>query len=278
MTTPGTTPGKREDSAPAKVHRGMRPAGELPGPGGRSVTSRVLSVLDAFSGERRRMSLSDISRRTAMPLTTAYRLVSELVAWGALERDRDGRYQIGLRLWEVAALAPRGPGLREAAMPFLEDLYEATHQHVQLAVLDGADVVVLERISGRGSVGVRGRVGGRLPAHATGVGLVLLAYAPPEAQERYLAGPLVALTERTVADPGRLRAVLAGVRRDGYAISDRQVQLDAVSVAAPVRDAAEGVVAALSVVVRAGDPQPGVLVPPVVAAARGVSRRLSSRA
>ncbi|SEH00733.1 DNA-binding transcriptional regulator, IclR family [Nonomuraea solani] len=254
---------------------------EMPGPvpaqgGGRSVASRVLSVLGAFSSERRRMSLSDISRRTEMPLTTAHRLVSELVSWGALERDRDGRYQIGLHLWEVAALAPRGLGLREAAMPYLEDLYEVSRQHVQLAVLDGAEVLYLERISSRDAVGVLSRVGGRFPAHATGVGLVLLAYAPPQAQERYLAGPLASFTARTVTDPARLRSVLAEVRRDGYVISDRQVTLDAVSVAAPVRDASDEVVAALSVVVRHGDPQPGALVPAVVTAARGLSRWLRS--
>ncbi|TMR32173.1 hypothetical protein ETD85_23655 [Nonomuraea zeae] len=159
-------------------------------------------------------------------------------------------------------------------MPFLEDLYEATHQHVQLAVLDGPDVLYLERISSRDAVGVHGRVGGRVPAHATGVGLVLLAYAPPAEQERYLAGPLATFTDRTIADSGRLRWALAEVRRDGYVISDRQVTLDAVSVAAPVRDAADEVVAALSVVVRLGDPRPGALVPPVVSAARGLSRRL----
>ncbi|GAA3620769.1 IclR family transcriptional regulator [Nonomuraea rosea] len=260
----------------AAIHRGVRTRDTAKEPAGRTVTSRVLSVLSAFSGERRRLSLSEISRRAGMPLTTAHRLVSELMAWGALERDRDGRYQIGLRLWEVAALAPRGLGLREAAMPFLEDLYEATRQHVQLAVLDGPDVLYLERISSRDAVGVHSRVGGRFPAHATGVGLVLLAHAPPDAQERYLAGPLATFTDRTIADPGRLRWALADVRRNGYVISDRQVTLDAVSVAAPVRDAADEVVAALSVVVRLGDPRPVALVPPVVAAARGLSRWLLS--
>lgn len=238
----------------------------------RTVTSRVLSVLDAFSGGHRRLSLSEISARTGLPLTTTHRLVGELAAWGALERDRQGRYAIGLRLWEVAALAPRGVGLREIAMPFLEDLYEATHQNVQLAVLDGLDVVYVERISGRQAVGVLSRVGGRWPAHATGVGLVLLAHAPREEQERYLAAPLASFTELTITDPAQLRRVLAEVRRTGFAISDRQVTLDAVSVAAPVRGADGVVVAALSVVVGADGPPINTLIPAVVAAARGISR------
>jgi DNA-binding IclR family transcriptional regulator len=239
-----------------------------------SVTGRVLRVLDAFTAEHPDLSLSEISRRTGLPLTTAHRLVAELAAWGALERDDHGRYRIGLRLWEVAALAPRGLGLREIAMPFLEDLYEATHENVQLAVLDGTDVVYLERISGRDAVSVRTRVGGRWPAHATGVGLVLLAYATSDVQERYLAGTLTAFTEKTIADPVRLRRALAEVRRRGFAVSDGQVTLDALSVAAPVRGTENIVVAALSLVVRAGTGGSVTLAPALLTAALGISRAL----
>jgi DNA-binding IclR family transcriptional regulator len=163
-------------------------------------------------------------------------------------------------------------GLRELAMPFLEDLYEATHQNVQLAVLDGLDVVYVERISARGAVGVRSRVGGRWPAHTTGVGLVLLAHAPPRVQEDYLAGPLAGFTDLTITDPVVLRRVLADVRRTGHAVSDRQVTMDAVSVAAPVRGGGGAVVAALSVVVGTDGPPATSLVPAVVTAARGLSR------
>jgi len=239
-----------------------------------SVTSRVLRVLDAFSAEHPDLSLSEIGRRTGLPLATVHRLVGELVTWGALERDGRGRYCVGLRLWEVAALAPRGLGLRDIAMPFLEDLYEATHENVQLAVLDGTDVVYLERISGRNAVPVLTRVGGRWPAHATGVGLVLLAYAPVEAQERYLAGPLAVFTGKTIADPARLRRALAEVRHRGFAVSDGQVTLDALSVAAPIRGSGNDVVAALSIVVRRGTTEPATLAPAVRTAALGISRAL----
>jgi DNA-binding IclR family transcriptional regulator len=241
---------------------------------GRSVTSRVFSVLDAFHDGRIHLSLSEISRRAGMPMATAHRLIRELVVWGALERDEHGRYQIGLRLWEVAALAPRGPGLREVAMPHVEELFEATRQHVQLAVLDGPDVVYVERRSARGAVRLLGRVGGRRPAHTTGVGLVLLAFAPGEAQQAYLARPLVGFTDRTIVDPDRLRRVLADVRRTGIAISDRQVSLDTMSVAAPIRNPDGQVVAALSVVARAPGTQPGALVTPVLASAQAISRSL----
>ena len=201
-------------------------------------------------------------------------MVAELLAWGGLERDPDGRLRIGLRLWEVGALAPRGLGLREAALPFMEDLYEVTHQNVQLAVRDDTELVFVERIAGRDAVPVQTQVGGRFALPPTGVGLVLLAYAPAEVQERVLAAPLRRYTAHTVTDPRQLRRVLAEVRRTGVAVSDRQVTTDAVSVAAPVT-AGDEVVAALSVVVR-GDSAGAVraLEPGVRAAARGISRTL----
>lgn len=157
---------------------------------GDTVTARVLAVLDAFTAEAPELSLTDLARRAGLPLSTAHRLVGELAAWGALERDEDGRYRVGLRLWEVGALAPRSLGLRESAMPFLSDLHEVTGENVQLAVLDGTEVVYVERLVGRGTVGVVTRVGSRLPLHATGVGLVLLAHAPVDLQERVLSRPL----------------------------------------------------------------------------------------
>lgn len=241
-----------------------------------SVAGRVLDLLDAFTSERPELRLSELSRRTGIPLSTTHRLVAELERRGALERDAEGRYRVGLWVWEIASLSPHGMGLRESAMPFLEDLYEATHQHVQLAVLDVPEIVYLERISGRGAVNVLSRVGGRLPAHATGVGLVLLAHAPAEVQEEVLAGSLKRYTDKTIASQGQLRRVLADVRRDGYAISDGQIELPALSVAAPVQGPGDVVVAAISVVVPSTGTDPRILVPAVRAAARGISRTLGA--
>jgi DNA-binding IclR family transcriptional regulator len=241
-----------------------------------TVTGRVLRVLAAFSAERPDLGLTELSRRAGLPLTTTHRLVGELAEWGALERGPDGRYRVGLRLWEVGALAPRGLGLRESAMPFLEDLYEVTRQNVQLAVLDGTEVVFVERISGRGAVNVITRVGGRLPLHATGVGLVLLAHADPGLQETVLAAPLKRYTPRTMCDPEELRRVLAEVRRTGVAVSDGQIELIALSIAAPVHGPGGDVVAALSVVVPAATADARAYVPVVRAAARGISRALGA--
>ncbi len=242
---------------------------------GRSVTSKVLALLDAFSPASPTLTLSELARRAELPLPTAHRRVAELVAWGALERGDDGRYRIGLRLWEVGSLAPRGLGLRELALPIMEDLYEVTHENVQLAVRQNLELVFIERIAGRRAVPVLTRVGGRFALHATGVGLVLLAYAPTEVQEQVLAAPLERYTALTITDPVRLRRRLAEVRRAGYAISDRQVTMDALSIAAPIH-APDGVVAAISLVVAHDRADPVALAPLVQAAGRVLSRALGA--
>ena len=200
------------------------------------------------------------------------------MAWGALERDDTGRYHVGLRLWEVGSLAPRGTPLREVALPFLEDLYVVTRENVQLAVREDTEVVFVERIAGRSAVPVLTRVGGRFSLHATGVGLVLLAHAPTEILERIIADGLTAYTPATINDPTHLRRVLAQVRRDGYAISRGAVTPDAVSVAAPITDARGAVVAAVSLVVALEGARPAALAPVVRTAARGISRAYAGTA
>ena len=242
------------------------------------VAARVLDVLGAFSEEAPELTLTAIARRTGIPLTTVHRLAGELAAGGALERGEDGRYRIGLRLWEIAALAPASLGLRERAMPFLEDLHEVTRHNVTLAVPDpedGSEVVYLERLAARDAVSILSRTGSRFPAHATGVGLALLAHAAPEVVERVLARPLRRFTPYTVCDPERVRGTLASVRQCGFVISDRQIEEVSLSVAAPVRQGAGPVVAALSIVVPADGTNPHTYVPAVRAAARGISRALT---
>ncbi|WP_433558291.1 IclR family transcriptional regulator [Pseudonocardia xinjiangensis] len=239
------------------------------------VLARALQILGAFSADHPAMTLSELARRTRLPVSTVHRLLAGLVDWGALERGDDGAYRVGLRLWEVGALAPRGQGLRERALPFLEDLSQITRENVQLAVREGSELVFVERIAGTGAVPVLTRVGARFALTATGVGLVLLAHAPPETQEEVLAGPFDRFTPLTVTDPAVLRRTLADIRKSGFSVSDRQVTMDALSVGAPVHDARGNVVAAVSLVVRHGSAQPHTLAPLVRTSARAISRALA---
>ena len=242
---------------------------DVPGP---SVGAKLLAILGAFDADHRELGLTELSQRCGLTLSTTQRRAADLLAWGALERSGDARYRIGLRLWEVGSLAPRGTPLREVALPFMEDLYVVTRENVQLAVREGTEAVFVERIAGRSAVPVLTRVGGRFALHATGVGLVLLAHAPVTVLDDVLAGGLPAYTAATITDPEELRRELAGVRRDGYAVSRGAVTEDALSVAAPVTDARGDVVAAVSLVVPLDGARPATLAPAVRAAARAISR------
>jgi len=240
----------------------------------RTVTGRVFAILGAFGPGDARLNLTQISQRTGLPMATTHRLVRELVANGGLERERGKTYRIGTRLWEIGSLAPIRGGLRELALPFMQDLYEATHGNVQLAVLDGLDALFLEKISGRSSVRIITQLGGRLPLYATGVGKALLAYAPEPVVDAVIERGLEQIQPNTITDPARLRACLEQVRADGYSWTRDEMTMGAVSVGAPVRGPDDEVVAALSIVVDTAGSDVGRLAPLVRTAARGLSRQI----
>jgi DNA-binding IclR family transcriptional regulator len=256
--------------AAARV-RGRRP------PQGDPVIDRALSLLAAFDARNRSLTLGQLARRSGIPTSSTLRLAGRLVAWGALERDAEGRFSIGLRLWEVASLAPRGQGLKQVALPFMGDLEEVTRQHVLLAVRDGTDALLVERLSAHQAMNVLYRVGGRLPLHSTGVGLALLAFADSDFQEETLAQPLVHLPENVPVSPAALRRTLAEIRREGLATIRRRTPQPLVSVAAPIFGADDRVAAALSVVVPQENAEPRLLGPAVRTAARSISRLLGAR-
>jgi DNA-binding IclR family transcriptional regulator len=243
---------------------------------GASVTSRALAILGAFDGEHRSLTLTDLARRAELPLATAHRLVGELQRWGALAREPSGEYVIGRRIWQLGLLAPVQSGLRQAASPFLHDLYGTTLATVHLAVRDGLEVLYVERLAGHVSVPVVSRVGSRLPMHATGVGKVLLAYAPEEVRVEVLKN-LTRITAYTVTQPARLLEQLRRVRAEGYATTGEEMSLGACSVAVPVRNG-DTVVAALGMVVPDLRRQLPRLVSALQVAAHGISRTLAGPA
>jgi len=234
----------------------------------------VLAILGSFDARHRALTLSEIARRAGLTLPTAHRLVAELAAWGALRRTGGGEYVIGRRLWDLGLLAPVQTGLRDVAAPFLQDLYGATMATVHLAVRDGTQVLYLDRLSGHTSVPVVSRVGARLPLHSTGVGKVLLGYAPAEVRHAVLSRPLERFTAYTIVAPGRLEEELRRVPRDGYATTSEEMTLGACSIAVPVF-AGDSVVAALGLVL--SDLRARTrLVPALRVAARGIGRSLDS--
>ncbi|MFI5898525.1 IclR family transcriptional regulator [Actinoplanes sp. NPDC051513] len=238
-----------------------------------SVTSRVMAVFGAFDEEHRSLTLTALAGRAGLPLPTAHRFVAELVRHGALVRLPSGVLVVGRRMWELGLLAPVETGLRHVASPFLNDLYGATLETVHLAVRDGASALYVERISGRSSVPVVSQVGGRLPMHSTGVGKVLLAYAPDEIRVEVL-GNLGRHTPYTVTQPGLLAEQLRRVRCDGYATTREEMTLGACSVAVPIQDRRGATVAAVGIVVADLETNQSRLVAALKVAARGIGRSL----
>lgn len=242
---------------------------------GESVIARVVRVLDAFGPDERVLRVSEIAERADLHIATTSRLVAELVAHGMLSRDTYGGVRVGLRMWELSSRASPTAFLRDAAMPFLEDVHAVIGQHVQLGVLNGTDVLFLERLTAAGAVVNVTRVAGRLPLYASSSGLVLLAHAPVDLRDSVAAGPFERYTAHSIDSAARLDAVLADVRRDGHVVCPGYIHPDALGVAVPVWDPARRVVAAALGAVVPNDPGRGPgLVPTLEAAARGISRRL----
>ena len=237
------------------------------------VLTRAVRILEAFTPQDPQLSVSEIARRSGLHVATASRLIRSLTDLGLLTRTAGG-VRIGIRLWELAQRASPALDLREAAMPFLEDLHASVGHHVQLGVLDGTDVLFVERLSAARAVVNVTTIAGRLPLHASSAGLVLLAWADRDLQETVLAGPLTAYTKDTITTPARLRSVLAGIRRQGFVVCAGHLHSDATGVAVPLRRAGT-VVAALSVVVP-NDRHAVATVPALLTAAHGIGRALSS--
>ena len=210
-----------------------------------SVVARAALLLDAFDAEHPALPLAELTRRTGLARSTAHRLAEELTDIGWLERVASG-YQLGMRLFEYGELVPRQRKLSQVALPYMEDLRTATGAAVHLAILDGTEVVYLQVLSSKSAPPMNSRRGGRLPAHATGVGKAILAFSPPPVVERVMHGPLQRLTTRTLASPVQLRRELAAIRAHGVAFDREESNPGVLCAAAPVFAPDGTVLAALS--------------------------------
>jgi len=219
----------------------------------RAAVDKAISLLvsfgtDAASG----VGVSELARRAQLSKSTAFRVLGMLERNGVVERvGRD--YRLGARLHELgrSVYSPDFEQLRDQLIPFLTDLYEATHETVHLAGLHGTDVVYLAKLYGHRHVKSPSRIGGRVPAYATAVGKALLAH-DPDALELTLARRIVRFTTSTVADGDALQEQLADVRRLGVAREDEEVVPGLACLAAPILGRTGRPVAAMSISVPAG--------------------------
>jgi DNA-binding IclR family transcriptional regulator len=198
-----------------------------------SVSARILSILAAFEGSARPLSIAQISAKTQIPLSSTYRMVSDLEDWGALARNQDGSYQVGVRIWELGQMA--GLSQREHVVrPFLQDLFDLVHENVHMAIRQGANALYVDKIYGSRKMPVVSRVGSKLPLHATAVGRVLLAAEPDWFIRAYLDKKLVAPTAKTTLERESLVTELRKVTNQGYAITVEQMRIGASSLAVPI--------------------------------------------
>jgi DNA-binding IclR family transcriptional regulator len=243
-------------------------------PSGESVIHRVVRILSAFGDDTSALHLRELARAVGLPVSTTHRLVAELEVEGLLVRDATGRLQHGHRMWEMASRGSRAVSLREAALPPMEDLLAHTGNHVSLGVLEGTDVLYVERLAADDATINITRIAGRLPVHGCSAGLVFMAYTPEEEQERFLSRRLEKLTEETVTDPGRLRVILAGVRSNGYVSMAGIIVEESSGISVPVFADGQRAVATLTLIVPRGEEHLAATVPQLKFASRAITRRL----
>jgi DNA-binding IclR family transcriptional regulator len=238
-----------------------------------NMLERGIQVLQAFRTTEGPLTLSEIGRRTGLPKATVHRLLNVLRELDLVERATDG-YVLGRGLFELGELVPIKSRLREAALPYMQDLYEATHETVHLGVRVDLDVLYAEKIRGHSGVDVPSRVGGRLPLSSTGVGKTLLAFSSDDLIAAVLSRPLRRLTDRSASDPRVLAVELSDIRSAGVGYDHEEASIGVSCVAAPVLVHGDPV-AALSISVPSSHLHGDRLAVAVKASAFGLARRLS---
>ncbi|WP_162321648.1 IclR family transcriptional regulator [Nesterenkonia haasae] len=216
----------------------------------RSSLERLYRLLSAFDYKHTNLTLSELSRRAGLPLSTTHRMVSELLELGMLERDEEARLCMGVDVWKFGLLTPKTHGIQRAALPFMQDLYSITGFPIHLGVPQGSEVTVVESLRPREAGQERPRIGQRDPYHIVAVGMALLAFLEPEFQEEYLLG-LELKGGLGQESPAEVRRALARARADGYSVNNNKT-FPRVGVGAPILDQFGLPLASISVVVPEG--------------------------
>lgn len=237
-----------------------------------SVVERAWRLLEAFEAGAPELTLHELEASTGLSRSTVHRLATQLVGVGALKRSRRG-WALGTRVFELGQLVAREQRLRERSLAYMQDLYMATGETVQLAVADAGSVLYVEIISGHRKVASPSRRGGRMPLHCTALGKVLLAFSADGGHELLSRGdPCEALTAHTITDPDALRRELNAVHAEQLAYDREEASIGLLCVAAPIFDSDATATAALSVSMPVGGRATPLEVAPAV---RTVARALS---
>lgn len=213
-----------------------------------STVRNAALLLKEFRSREASIGVSELARRLGLGKSGVHRLLTTLVGEGLLERDPGtGGYRLGIVMFELGEAVRVHLDLHAAAGPVLAHLREQTGESSQVGVLDGDEVVYVDRLESAHSLRLMYEAGRRVPAHCTSSGKVLLAHLPEHAREAALARPHRRLTPHTIVDADALREELAVVRSRGWAEAVNEREIGVASLAAPVRDRYGQVVAAVSI-------------------------------
>jgi IclR family transcriptional regulator, pca regulon regulatory protein len=212
---------------------------------------RGLAILSCFTPDRPVLGIADIADDLGMSRSTTHRYVITLVALGYLEQGASRKYRLGMRVTDLGMSALNSIGLREHAHSCLKELRQRTSYTINLAVLDGGEILYVDRARsfrrGQSKIDLDLHPGSRLPAYCTSMGKLLLANLPKEEQRDLLT--TMKLTKRgpnTITSTKALRDELAEVRAAGFAVNDQELTPDLYSISAPVRNESRDVVAAVN--------------------------------
>lgn len=239
-----------------------------------SSVCKALSIFGALAtSDRGVLGVSDLSRAINVPKSTTHRLLKTLEYHAFIDRS-GSRYRLGSRFFEISYSARWSfyGELREISLPILETLFERALETVHLAVLEGDDVLYLEKITGPGGSRVPSRVGSRMPATCTGLGKAILAFSPPNFVAQTLARPLQGVTPHSVTFPRMLHDQLEAARRDGVAYDIEESRLGVTCVAAPIRGGDGFALGAISIAGPTFRFKPRRVAPWVLEAAERISR------
>ena len=210
---------------------------------------RAVDILNLFDSQAPELGTTEIARALGLHKSTAASLVSTLAANGFLNQNPDTRkYRLGLKLVERAFAMLDQVEIRQIAYPCLQELRNQWNETVNLAILDGADVVYIERMLGTKALGMRSEVGRRAPAHSTALGKAILACWPITDVKTFVTlHGLPSVTPQTITDPDKFFAELDKVREQGYAVDDEENEIGGRCIAVPIFDHTGKAIAAISI-------------------------------
>jgi len=212
---------------------------------------RGLAILGCFTPEKPVLGIADIADELGMSRSTTHRYVITLVALGYLEQGASRKYRLGLRVTDLGMSALNSTGLREHSRPYLEELRQRTSYTVNLAVLDGPEILYVDRARsfrrGQSKIDLGLALGSRLPAYCTSMGKLLLAYLPDHEQRSLLGDMKLAKRgPNTITSKKNLRSELEHVREESFAVNDEELAPGLHSISAPVRSESREVIAAVN--------------------------------